>query len=1803
MKRISKLASVYAAALSLATVLPSSAALLINLDATNKLPGNLNPWPQEAGSTVAGDFNSAGTTVPQVTSVGGVTAVQLPNNTAFYGGPGVPLTFSGSNPARTFEVWAYNPTVEAEETLLAIGRRGGPGGTNYSFNYGSSPLFGAFGGWTDAYDAGWGVVPAAGQWHYLVMTYDGDFTRFYADGQLSNYERPGAINTYQTNPSLALLPFIVGGQGNATSPFAPQGATSGISIARVRVHDVVLTPAQIAAQYAAEQPQFDVPAALTLTANNGLYLPGEPITLSYATANATSATITPSPGAVPSATGTVIVNPAGGPVTYTLTATKGATSVTRTVAMNPAVAVPTLPALLHRWSFNESNAGGAADTNCLDSVGANHGTSSGAQNATIRGTYNATVGTASAWTRSTNIGTAAGAAAVRLGGGGSATSAYIDLPNSIMSGLTQVTFEGWMTLNGAQTWSRYFDLGTNSAGEQTGVGGSGSGTEYILISAQVGGTTTSRRMSMRDNNVENLFDAADPVTYNTEFHFAAVYDPLGNAGVSPALKYYKNGTLVGTLTTAFRPQDMVFVNNWLGRSNFGGDANTNGTYNEFRIWSVPLTPAKIAESITAGPDGTPPAVPATFAFKASPSTVYRGQSTTLSWLADGAGTIAIDNGVTVANPASLASSATASPASTVTYTATISDGRTASTVVSVLDSVPVACAGSVFAPYQSATPVNLATVNVGPLTYSIITGPLHGTLSGTAPALTYTPAGGYTGPDSFTWKANDGFTDSNIASATITVGAPAAAPTNITADTGVIRTDDGIGNLITLLQATDANSQDTFTWSLVSGAGSTNNSYFTIAGNQLISSHDFSADNGQTISIRVRATDSTGASFEKVLIFPVQPADLHVKINEIYYNSPNNLVAAEFVELYNPTGGPVNLAGWQFTKGISFVFPNAPASIIPAGGYVVVAENPTTIQAIYGVSALGPWIGAISNDGDELILRNNAGVKVDGVQFANNFPWPVPANGDGPSMELVNPGMDNDIGGHWRAATTTAGAPWISRGSTNWRYRPNGTEVPAGWRLASFTENAEWRSGIAPVGIFKLNNNTSLALNLETNVALGTQLTGAVTGIVPPAVAAADMGVFVSSNLGVDNNFTINYRSVAMRRTVNIGPTVPGAVILRVLRSDAAIVWINGVEVARFGFPEGAPSSPVFDTTAIYEHANDPWSEMVITNAASFLVPGDNQVAIEGWVKGPRLRSAQEDVAQYNVFDFALDLELAPIVNAFAATPAAQNSVFAVNCPPAVRQVDYSPNQPKAGEPITVTARVSDRQGLASVQLKYQVNSPGAYIPSIIPRTANDILILKSLPPSLQYSNSPHPDFENPATWATVTMTDADGDGQFTATIPGQTHRTLVRYRVVATDLASAVTQAPPADDPSKNLALFVYNGVPAYAGPGGTFTSAQLTTLPVYHWLMRPADRDGLLAYTNANFDQFANNPNFNILLGRRHYNFEGSMVYDGKVYDHVRVRLRGGNSRYNGAGKRHFRFKFPKGYPFAAKDNKGRPFPRDWDQMLFNKLFGNKGDYDWGLPYVAGVKMWGLQGIPMPYNQYVHFRMITTAADAPSPTGGDFWGLYQALELPDGKNFLKSRNLPAGNFYKLSDWIQNGEMDERYQAPGAPDFAEDFDNLRYNIHQHTPQAIIERDIQMPMYYKYQAVVEAIRHYDIFTEPTGRHRMKNFYWYFNPGPLNPDGSRVNRLGQCWIMPYDWDASFGPNWNGGQEVVLNALYNYNPVPDSPTWPVPTPPSRTAAPCRSCGEMPSANSATSSCTATTPAPAAQWMTCSTTQPPR
>jgi len=173
----------------------------------------------------------------------------------------------------------------------------------------------------------------------------------------------------------------------------------------------------------------------------------------------------------------------------------------------------------------------------------------------------------------------------------------------------------------------------------------------------------------------------------------------------------------------------------------------------------------------------------------------------------------------------------------------------------------------------------------------------------------------------------------------------------------------------------------------------------------------------------------------------------------------------------------------------------------------------------------------------------------------------------------------------------------------------------------------------------------------------------------------------------------------------------------------------------------------------------------------------------------------------------AFDNDLAGSWRSERPTPAAANvKVRADNIPPQVRQVRHTPKQPDPDEVVTITAKVTDSDGVQSVVLQYQLVDPGCYI-------------------RYQYSDGNnqrfvHSEYHN--NWLNVPMFDDGmagderaGDDIYTVQMPGslQTHRRLVRYRIAVRDNAKAFLTVPYSDDPQPNFAYFVYDDVPAWSG------------------------------------------------------------------------------------------------------------------------------------------------------------------------------------------------------------------------------------------------------------------------------------------------------------------------------------------------------------------------------------------------------
>jgi len=152
-----------------------------------------------------------------------------------------------------------------------------------------------------------------------------------------------------------------------------------------------------------------------------------------------------------------------------------------------------------------------------------------------------------------------------------------------------------------------------------------------------------------------------------------------------------------------------------------------------------------------------------------------------------------------------------------------------------------------------------------------------------------------------------------------------------------------------------------------------------------------------------------------------------IVINEVHYNPPGDdaTVLLEYIELYNRGGASVDLTGWRLRFGPEdFVFPAGTS--LSSGAYVVVAERIPNLALATGYTAAFEWFGlntGLGNGGDTVQLFTSALVMVDAVTFDDDPPWPTAPDGNGPSLERVNPAAPGSSAASWRASLVTHGTP------------------------------------------------------------------------------------------------------------------------------------------------------------------------------------------------------------------------------------------------------------------------------------------------------------------------------------------------------------------------------------------------------------------------------------------------------------------------------------------------------------------------------------------------------------------------------------------------------------------------------------------------------------------------------------------------------------------------------------------------------------------------------------------------------------
>jgi hypothetical protein len=150
-----------------------------------------------------------------------------------------------------------------------------------------------------------------------------------------------------------------------------------------------------------------------------------------------------------------------------------------------------------------------------------------------------------------------------------------------------------------------------------------------------------------------------------------------------------------------------------------------------------------------------------------------------------------------------------------------------------------------------------------------------------------------------------------------------------------------------------------------------------------------------------------------------------VLINEINYHSSQASDPGDWVELHNNRGDFIDLSNWILKDDN-----DDHESIFRDGfelepyGYIVVCENMDDFKSIFPeVDNITGDLGfKLSNGGEVIRLYDNNGKLIDSVRYDDKDPWPESPDGNGPTLELIHPDLNNDLPGSW-ASSFDLGTP------------------------------------------------------------------------------------------------------------------------------------------------------------------------------------------------------------------------------------------------------------------------------------------------------------------------------------------------------------------------------------------------------------------------------------------------------------------------------------------------------------------------------------------------------------------------------------------------------------------------------------------------------------------------------------------------------------------------------------------------------------------------------------------------------------
>ena len=349
--------------------------------------------------------------------------------------------------------------------------------------------------------------------------------------------------------------------------------------------------------------------------------------------------------------------------------------------------------------------------------------------------------------------------------------------------------------------------------------------------------------------------------------------------------------------------------------------------------------------------------------------------------------------------------------------------------------------------------------------------------------LVFTPTNNQVAPGStvqttFTLTASDGATDSSANSSTVvTATSINDAPTDIALSNNSVSIYEGVSAVVGTLSKTDVDTGQTFTYTLVSGTGDTNNALFNISGTSLQAINAGTLTAGQSYSVRIQVSDGT-ATYQKVFSISVTN-DLVVDVTAIDGTTSDTysgdkadgggLDLQEAIALANAVTGNVTI---RFASTLNGTI-TLPTTLTVRDGVTLAMDSDTNSRAITITGngfTLGNSFGVSVGTGDTLTINST---------LADNGTTDAAAltkSGDG---TLVLGGTNNTAAGNTGINTITVGAGTLQvAGDAN---LGTGTVTMGGGNLTV-------------TGATTIDNAIALSSDATVDNANAVTLSGAITG-------------------------------------------------------------------------------------------------------------------------------------------------------------------------------------------------------------------------------------------------------------------------------------------------------------------------------------------------------------------------------------------------------------------------------------------------------------------------------------------------------------------------------------------------------------------------------------------------------------------------------------------------------------------------------------------------------------------------------------